>query len=290
MIIYELLIKMIIEKITENVYSVTDGSTRGNITALILPNQCIFIDTGMDIPKMKEFREYVEAQADKDASILFITHEHGDHVFGNQIFEDCRIITSFHNHEAMKKAKEKEWTPENIQEWIANSEDPQALNELKIVLADETFEEEYELIDENITVLVKRTGGHTSGSSYVYCPNYKILVAGDNLFNESFPWGGAETADPYAWIQALEEYLSLDVEYYIPGHGPVSGSEEVEKFLAYLKEVLSLMEDHIAEGMEKEEIIKAADNIEYYPPSRKSWKKATLEKWYNCAVEHLEND
>ena len=116
-----------IEKVKENVYAITDGSTRGNVAAYVLPTQIIFVDSGMNIPLIKKFREHIEQETDKKASVLFITHEHGDHVFGNQIFEDCEIITSKYTHEETLLAQEKNWTPEALDEWRKNAEDPSTL-------------------------------------------------------------------------------------------------------------------------------------------------------------------
>jgi len=271
---------MSIEKVKENVYAITDGSTRGNVTAYVLPSQIVFVDSGMHIPLIKEFREHIERETGKKASILFITHAHGDHVFGNQIFEDCEIITSELTHEAMVDSQKNNWTPEALEEWKKNSEDPLALDGLKIVLANKTFASEYELVDGDVKVVIKRTGGHTEGSSYVYCPNYKVMFAGDNLFNHSFPWGGTPTSDPLKWVESIQEYLSLDVENYIPGHGSISGKETLEEFLAYLNKVISLMKEMIAEGKTEEEILEQADKIDYYPPKREQWKALSLKKWY----------
>ncbi|MCE7746755.1 MAG: MBL fold metallo-hydrolase [Candidatus Heimdallarchaeota archaeon] len=271
---------MSIEKVKENVYAITDGSTRGNVIAYVLPSQIVFVDSGMHIPLIKEFREHIERETGKKASILFITHAHGDHVFGNQIFEDCEIITSELTHEAMVDSQKNNWTPEALEEWKKNSEDPLALDGLKIVLANKTFADEYELVDGDVKVIIKRTGGHTEGSSYVYCPNYKVLFAGDNLFNHSFPWGGTPTSDPLKWEKSIQEYLSLDVENYIPGHGSISGKEPLEEFLAYLNQVISLMKEMIAEGKTEEEILEEADKIDYYPPKREQWKALSLKKWY----------
>ena len=278
---------MSIDKVKENVYAITDGSTRGNVTAYVLPTQIAFVDSGMNIPLIKKFREHIEQETGKKASTLFITHAHGDHVFGSQIFEDCEIITSKLNYEEMVESKEKNWTPEALEEWKKNAEDPSTLDGLRIVLANKTFTDKYELVDGDVKVIIKRTGGHTEGSSYVYCLNYKVLFAGDNLFNRQFPWGGPPSANPIHWIAALKEYLSLDVEHYIPGHGQISDEKPVKEFLDYLEKVVALMKEQIAEGKSEEKILEQAEKIEYYPPreGREQWKTATLKKWYEVLKE-----
>ena len=275
---------MSIEKVRENVYAITDGSTACNVTAYVLSSQIVFVDSGMNIPLMKKFRTHIEEETGKKATTLFLTHEHGDHVFGNQVFEDCEIIASEYTHEAMVHAKEHNWTPEKLEEWKKVSEDPSALDGLKIVLANKTFADEYELVDGDVKVIVKRTGGHTEGSSYVYCPNYKVLFAGDNLFGQNFPWGGNPSSNPIKWVEAIEEYLSLDVEYYIPGHGSTSGREPLEEFLTYLNKVITFMKEMIVEEKTEEEILEQVDKIEYYPPRVEEWKALTLKKWYDVLL------
>jgi len=279
---------MSIEKVKENVYAITDGSTRGNVAAYVLPSQIVFVDSGMNIPLMKKFREHIEQETGKKASVLFITHAHGDHVFGNQIFEDCEIITSQLTHELMIESQEKNWTPESIEEWKKNSEDPSALDGLRIILANKTYADEYEIVDGDVKVIVKRTGGHTEGSSYVYCPNYNVMFAGDNLFNNQFPWGGPPSANPIKWITALKEYLSLDVDQYIPGHGQISNEGPIEEFLAYLEKVTSLMKEQTALGKTEKEILELVEKIEYYPPreGREQWKTASLKKWYDVISDN----
>ena len=169
-----------------------------------------------------------------------------------------------------------------LEEWKKNAEDPSTLDGLRITLATKTFDDGYEIVDGDVKVIVKRTGGHTEGSSYVYCPNYKVMFAGDNLFNKQFPWGGPPSANPLKWIDALKKYLSLDVEHYIPGHGEISDEKPLEEFLNYLEKVTSLMKELISLNKTEEEILELAEKIDYYPPreGREQWKTATLRKWY----------
>jgi len=273
------------KKVAENVYSIADGSTRGNVAAYVLPSQIIFIDSGMHLPIVKEFREKLEKETGKKTTHLLITHTHGDHIFGNQIFKDCKIIASELTEESMKESEKTNWAPDKIKEMLKNAEDPSALAGLEIVLPTETFKERMEISDGDVKVILQRTGGHTEGSSYVYCPKYKALTAGDNLFIDSFPWGGAPTANPLKWIEALEEYLALDVDYFLPGHGPVSNQDKIKEFLDYLTKIVNLMKEMLAAGKSEEEILKAADEVAYHPPRREQWKTLTLKKWFDVISE-----
>ncbi|NHJ33141.1 MAG: MBL fold metallo-hydrolase [Asgard group archaeon] len=271
---------MTYEKVTENVYAITDGSTRGNVAAFVLPSEIVFVDSGMSLPIIRKFREELEKETGKKVSTLVITHTHGDHVFGNQVFSDCRIISSKHTKARMVSSKESDWTPDKIEEWKKTAEDPTALDGLEIVLPTETFENTLEIEDYDVKIVIKNTGGHTAGSSYVYYPEAKALIAGDNLFINSFPWAGDQSANPQKWIDTLKEYLSLDVDYFIPGHGPVSSKKEIQEYLDYFDKVVVLMRKMITEGFSEDKVVEKANEIEFHPPRREAWKEASLRKWY----------
>ncbi|MBK5112314.1 MAG: MBL fold metallo-hydrolase [Candidatus Heimdallarchaeota archaeon] len=271
---------MTYEKIIENVYAITDGSTRGNVAAFVLPSEIIFVDSGMSLPIIKKFREELEKETGKKVSTLVITHTHGDHVFGNQIFKDCRIIASKHTKERMVSSKANDWTLEKMEEWKKTAEDPTALEGLEIVLPTETFENTIELEDFDKKIIIKNTGGHTAGSSYVYYPEAKALIAGDNLFIGSFPWAGDQSANPQKWIDTFKEYLSLDVEYFIPGHGSISTKAEVQEYLDYFDKVVVLMRKMITQGFSEDRVVEKANEIEFHPPRRETWKETSLRKWY----------
>ena len=135
-----------------------------------------------------------------------------------------------------------------------------------------------ELQDGDIRLFIKRTGGHTDDSSYVYSPKHKVLVTGDNLM-PGYPWGG-KGSSLHHWIRALEEYLALDVDTIIPGHGPLLTKAFVQDRLDFMRKVRTVMQECISQGKSEEEVLAAADAIPYLKPLSPQAKPQVLRRWY----------
>jgi len=71
---------------------------------------------------------------------------------------------------------------------------------------------------------------HTTGDMVVYVPGEKVVFGGDCCMFYSGPVGGASGSGS---IRLLEWILSLDVDWVVPGHGPVGTKEDVRKNLEY---------------------------------------------------------
>ncbi len=284
---------MKLETINEKIYYHLDELFYNVIFgAIVLPSKIVMIDTGINLRKAKKFKEEIEKKTGKKIEIIIITHYHADHYIGNQVFPDARIIASEITKNRIIGYLD-DWTDEVIEGQKKRIDDSLALEGLVITPPNESFKEQMELEDKGVKIILKQTGGHSDGSSYVYCPEYKVLFAGDNLFVTSYPWGGEETCNPDHWISAFKEYLSLDVDYIIPGHGPAINKETLEYSLNYFKQVKDTMKQMKTEGKLEEEILEKCFNIEFYPihPQNKGsigGKQATLKKWYDHWVGEKE--
>src|SRR5262249_1164753 len=71
---------------------------------------------------------------------------------------------------------------------------------------------------------------HTSGDSFVYFPDLKIIAGGDSIVNGApnidFPQGGSLTE----WPTFVDAALKLDFDTLIPGHGNVMTKADVQAF------------------------------------------------------------
>lgn len=169
---------MVFQKVSENVFVVVGRPAYGNVTAFVLPGRVVLVDCGIQLSAVKEVRGEIEEISGRRVETVILTHFHSDHTHALPAFSDCRIISSNTLLKNLRRAGRK--VPEGFRPTFPS----------------ETFDRQLELRDEDIRLVTKQTGGHTNCSTYVFCMNYKTIAAGDNLWTEYYPWGGARGGDP----------------------------------------------------------------------------------------------
>jgi cyclase len=205
--------------------------------AISLDNFLIVVDSTLFPYTGKLFRDQIEKRFQMPVKFLFITHYHGDHLWGIDAFNDVSIVGSVLLIE--NSEKEKPIQPTRFREWKEKEpEKANLINEINTSFHPQiTFTNGMKIHDGDLFVELKHCGGHTSCSSYAYYPQEKVLFAGDLIFAKQWPWAGDPTCNPDHWINALEEIMKLDIETVIPGHGPIVMKEEIEIYLNFLREL-----------------------------------------------------
>lgn len=281
---------MIVEQITNRTYANTTGEGRGNFGAIVLPNYVVAIDSGMYPSVAEEFRTYIETTTGTPVGKLILTHCHGDHVFGNQTFRDCQIISSRALALRMQEVASSQWTREKLEESAKTRPESYGkldLDDLVITFPIKLFDESLTITDGGVKIVVKRVGGHTAGSSYVHFSAERVLFAGDLIFAHTFPWGGDPTVDPDDWIAVLKEFQQMGVEKIVPGHGPVCDLREVQVYLDFLVPVTKTMKELIAEGRKREDVIGFDGYPEFYPSETPERRRDSLLQWYRVYKDKL---
>ena len=241
------------EKITESVWAHTKGDTFGHVAFVKLKDRLVFIDTGYFPKVIEKARKIAEEITGLTVKQVIITHHHGDHILGNQVFEDCEIISS----KPVLEILSDYWTEENIEN--LRKRQPESFSDLQIVLPNKTFEGYYTITDNNLTLKIIQTNGHTNGSSFVFIPEEEVLIAGDLLFANEIPYFGDDTTDPYLWIEAYKKMIELSPMIIVPGHGPLSDVNEMRRQLEYMERCVKWMEDFVGKGGERDELEKVHD-------------------------------
>ena len=241
------------EKISYSVWAHTKGETFGHVAFVKMKDMLVFVDSGYYPEVIKDARKQAEEMTGLPVKYLIITHHHGDHILGNQYFEDCEIISSEPVHKILKNY----WTEEAVKR--IKERDSENFGNLKFVLPSKTFADKHIISDESLTLEIIQTNGHTDGSSFVFIPEEEVLIAGDLLFSEEIPYFGDGTTDPYAWIEAYKQMIELNPKVVVPGHGPLADITQLRIQLEYMERCVEWMEKYIQRGGKKEDLETAED-------------------------------
>lgn len=216
-----------VEEVAENVFAYIQG--RGewfvNNTGLIVGDSyAILVDTVSSEERALKMLDAFKEVTDKPIKVLVNTHGHPDHVWTNHLVNAISIA-----HENARRE-----TAGAVVE-IYKPLFPQLdFRGARVTLQDVTFERRLRLHPGFEVELTHPGVAHTSGDSYVYLPQKKVVFCGDLLFAKPctpFALGGSIRG----YIAAMRELLNLDAEVYVPGHGGVVGKEGLEAAIGYLE-------------------------------------------------------
>jgi glyoxylase-like metal-dependent hydrolase (beta-lactamase superfamily II) len=107
------------------------------------------------------------------------------------------------------------------------------------------------------------TPGHTAGQTAVYLPNERVVVTGDTVFSHCQTW--LQEADPEAWLNTLEFLGTLDIDYIVPGHGPVVTKAYLPVQAAFIREWVDAVAGGIAKGWTKEQCMEKISFLDRCP-------------------------
>jgi cyclase len=205
------------------------------------------------------------------------THEDGDHVWGNQLFEGAEII----GHRTMPDRLKKTADPRPFEKlldgathllprlWL-RARHPGVLavaqqlerdydfDGIGLVPPTTLFEERLVLdLDGSEVHLIHVGPCHQAGDTIVVVPGEGVVFAGDVIFRGCTPMGWTGTYE--RWLKCLDRIIWLDPEVIVPGHGPVCGIEGAMEMKAYLEHVREEASRWFARGLTSLEASKRID-------------------------------
>ncbi len=268
------------EKVTENVYAITDGSTVGNVGLIALESGKFLIDTSMYPKVAREIRQSLETIRGGQLLGGVFTHYHFDHTGGSQVFHDVPM----YGHQLALQNFEKNYMTEEFLDRV-RKQDEQFLD-LEPTPPSRVFSTNPFVPEEIDNVEIIHTGGHTSGSVLIHLKTDNVIFAGDNLFVGRFPWGGDPTASPYDWKSAMERILEIRPEWVIPGHGsPVDTLEVIKTYHEYMGKIIDLGEKLRNEGIPEDKAMEEVMEIDFLPEAREGMKAGTLQRWISVIYQ-----
>ena len=254
-------------KLTESIWDYAPSEKSSHMSFIDFDSYLVMVDTGMDVDKTRDFRKFAEKTTDRSFKQVIITHYHGDHTFGTNVFKDCEIISSQATKDILAQKVEGDYKDKNI------------------ILPNKTFSGEYELKEGNKTIKIIETNGHTKGSAFVYLPEEGAILTGDLLFTDMFPFAGDQTVNPYEWIDALQKMIDLKPNIVIPGHGNISSVVELKSQKELLVNLVKIIEDMMTQKLSVQEIKKSPRLPKYAHDVNERWFDMTIDRFYAVIEE-----
>jgi glyoxylase-like metal-dependent hydrolase (beta-lactamase superfamily II) len=232
------------------------------------------IDTQSDLAHARQMIELFSTVWPSMPKRIIITHEDGDHVWGNQLFKGAEIIAHRSVPEQMKLVAD----PEEMRKLLHGVEHFKALHPgiaavgqqlledynfdgIELVMPTTLFDTRYDLDLDGMEVHLIYVGPcHQAGDTIVHVPKEGVVFAGDVVFRQCTPMGWVGSYEK--WFQCLDLMIELKPEVIVPGHGPLCGIEGVIEMKAYLHYVREESRKCFDDGLPA---LEAAKNIEFGP-------------------------
>ena len=249
-----------------------------NMAALATNEGLVVVDTLYHPAAAREARRLISTWSDRPVRYVINTHHHADHTFGNGEFQEALII----GHSRCPAGMESEMARqlESCRRLIPEMEGQlrslssgniaevevlrDRLSYLKDIerLATEGFQPappaltlecgaELEVGGKRI-IIMNLGSFHSDSDLMAYLPGSRLILMGDLYYRHNLPFiNTALFGDPLNLISIYDKLLSLgsQVDYFVPGHGPVTDAAFLARHRDYLKELIESVKVAKEEGL-----------------------------------------
>jgi glyoxylase-like metal-dependent hydrolase (beta-lactamase superfamily II) len=274
---------MQIQEITKNVFVANsldkersknnDAAQTVNIVCIALPNQLVFVDSGVYNQALKNFRKQMEDHFQRKASHLLLTHIHWDHILSMEVFQDVDIVIAKKAIRGLKASYKGYLSPEERKERAIKYKEENDLElaedieNANLFIPNVTVKDELVINDEGMKLIFKVIGNHTADSAYIHIPSEKILCTGDNLLT-IYPQLNRNSFDT---IKMYKSWLDLDIDLFIPGHGVPVKKDYIRSLISYYESLIAFLKMKIQESVSLNKILEDPNLPRYFGQDMPDW-------------------
>ena len=244
-----------LQEIDKDIYAYIqpDGSWYLNNTGFLAGRRgVIAIDASSTQRRTGALLDAIASVSSQPIRTLVNTHHHGDHTYGNYLFENATIV----GHERTRtevQAFGLRGSASGIWEEIE-------WGNLELAPPFLTYSTGVTLWSDDLRADVRYVGmpAHTTNDSIIHIAEKSVLFCGDLMFNGGTPFFlmGSLSGS----IKVLQDVIRpLGARTIVPGHGPVCGPELIDDVLGYLAFVAELAREGKAAALSPLEAARQAD-------------------------------
>jgi glyoxylase-like metal-dependent hydrolase (beta-lactamase superfamily II) len=163
------------------------------------------------------------------------THYHLDHTGGNSAFQDAGAAVIAHRNVPA-------WIHTENLKFFGKDIKPEQKSMVENIGAPNIVYDHFlELFLGSANAQIRYFPGHTGGDSVVFIPSANVVFGGDLFWNQTLP--NLIDASTLPWIDTLDQVRKrAPSAAFVPGHGDVGKSSDVEAFRNYLQDVRNMTE------------------------------------------------
>ena len=298
-----------IQRLAEGVYAAIAaeaGAAVANAGILDLGDRTLVFDTCMTPQAARDLLRMAQELTGREPEIVFNSHYHNDHMWGNQVFDPrAQIFATRRTLELMQTegAEEIHWASETAAKSLAENRmrlegatDERERRDLGVWLAyfqalvdnmpgldvrlpDVTFDDRLTITGSARTVEFREfKNAHTGSDTVMLLPQDGIVFAADLLFVDSHPY--LAECDVRQTIQALDALSATGAKVFVPGHGPVGSAADLSLNVDYIETCLEAAQRLAGDG----EVTPERARQEPIPEKFSSW---TLRRFFAVNLQVL---
>jgi cyclase len=259
---------MDMQQVRDNVYTTT--KIRGCNPSFVTTSEgVVVIDTPQLPTKAVQMRELAEGHG--EIKYLINTEHHVDHIFGNYYFRGAGQVVHHQGVYDNFMVVTPDLDPFAYAAEAIPTDDPEG--EKIFPDRDEYYTDPNKgdiVFTGNLTLRVGEhtfelihTPGHTPGQVAVHVPEERVVFTGDTIFSECQTW--LMTSDVPQWLEALDTIAQLDVDFIVPGHGPVTDKSYLAVQRSMLLEWEAAVAAAVAKGWSRGETVEKVNFADRYP-------------------------
>ena len=242
--------------------------TSSNSAFLITDEGVLVVDTRQHPRDGQDLRDRIRKITDKPIKWVVNTHFHGDHTYGNSVFNAAGVNIVAHEDTAriMAQVADKEFARRQPF-FNARHYDP---SEVKLTLPNLTFSKDLTIrLGGREVHLAYRGPGQNPGDTFVFFPHARAVFTSGAFGKRSMP-NMNFTPSPENWIKLLADVAKMDVDVVMPPHGDIATRADVTELATFIDYEYATVKKAVADGIPLETAIKILDFSAY-----KDWHNYT---------------
>ena len=206
-------------------------------TLIFGDHDAVLVDTFTTVAQNEALIEWVK-EHNRRLTHVYLTHGHGDHVYGIgqllEAFPSARAIgTSGTFAESQIQAREE------YRDGFWGRLFP---GQIPVPVLPEIIEDDHFELEGHALQIVQAGHTDTEGTTFLWVPDIRLVVAGDVVYNETHMYLAESTGESrMEWIASLEMVKSLDPIHVVAGHKFPDRADDpatIDDSIQYLKDFI----------------------------------------------------